>query len=92
MVEVAELVQYVTMRASRQHNEGDSMTRTQQRRASKIAQQVSQYDKEMTLGIRIAFDGAYLVFERATKKIIASTYSRESAVALLDDAWTARNS
>jgi hypothetical protein len=68
------------------------MTRTQQRRASKIAEQVSQYDKEMTLGIKIAFDGTYLVFERATRKIIASTYSRESAVALLNEAWAAKNS
>jgi len=68
------------------------MTRTQHRRASKIAEQASQYDKETTLGIKMAFDGTYLVFERTTRKIIASTYSRESAVALLNEAWVTRNS
>ena len=68
------------------------MTRTQQRRFSKIVEQVSQYDKEMTLGIKIAFDGTYVIFERTTRKIIASTHSRETAVALLDEAWATRKS
>ena len=68
------------------------MTRTQHRRASKIAEQASQYDKETTLGIKMVFDGTYLVFEKATRKIIASAYSREGAVALLNEAWATKNS